>query len=539
MDLNFLKKIWGYIKNLYEKWKTLPTPSKILFTGIGIAILIVSIIMLALFATPRYVLLVSGLSDEQSGYLIQQLQTMGVQYKVEPGRILVSDKYNVYELRMRLASMGVLGATTRGFEILDQQSFGATSFDRQVRYQVALQGELERSIMTISGVKAARVHLTLPKYTYYVRGEMAEPRASVLVVLQPGQDLTQNQIKGIMELVAGAVEGMKLENVKVVDQMSRVLSDKVVTSSDMMLASSRTELKMNLEAYYGKKIKQTLEAVFGPSRVEVIPDIRLNWEKIEKQSTKYEPVTRQGGIIRSQEQESEKSTNQPSPGGAVGTDSNIPPTYPSTTGEGASTYEKTHTITNYEINSIVENVVQNKEGEIEALSLSVVIDASSSVFQRFDETERVKWAGIVSDLVSKGIGANSSDPKLSISVAFLPFDRSLEEDYRKSLAEMERKRRFSMMIFGLSILFILCFLLIYLIIVQIRRIKGRKAIEQRKLRMEEELKKVFEEEKVKEAPLTPEQQALLELKENLEKIYRESPEEVANIIKLWLVERGM
>lgn len=539
MDLGFLRKVWGYIKNLYEKWKTLPTPSKILFTGIGMAILIVSIIMLVVFTTPRYVLLVSGLTDEQSGYLIQQLQTMGVQYKVEPGRILVSDKYNVYELRMKLASMGVLGATTRGFEILDQQSFGATSFDRQVRYQVALQGELERSIMTISGVKAARVHLTLPKYTYYVRGEMAEPRASVLVVLQPGQDLTQNQVKGIMELVAGAVEGMKIENVKVVDQLSRVLSDKVVTSSEMLLASSRTELKMNLEAYYGKKIKQTLEAVFGPSRVEVIPDIKLNWEKIEKQSTKYEPITRQGGIIRSQEQESEKSTNQPPTGGAVGTDSNIPPTYPSTTGEGTSTYERTHTITNYELNSIVENVVQNKEGEIEALSLSVVIDASSSVFQRFDENERIKWAGIVSDLVSKGIGANSSDPKLSVSVAFLPFDRSLEEDYRKSLAEMERRRRFSMMVFGLSVLFVLCFLLIYLIIVQIRRIRGRKLIEQRKLRMEEELKKVFEEEKVKEVPLTPEQQALLELKENLEKIYKESPEEVANIIKLWLVERGM
>ncbi len=537
--MNFLKKVWGYFKNLYEKWKALPVPSKILFTGIGVAILVVSIVMLVVFTTPRYVLLVSGLTDEQSGYLIQQLQTMNVQYKVEPGRILVPDKYNVYELRMKLASMGVLGAATKGFEILDQQSFGATSFDRQVRYQVALQGELERSIMTISGVKAARVHLTLPKYTYYVRGEMAEPRASVLVVLQPGQDLTQNQVKGIMELVAGAVEGMKLENVKVVDQMSRVLSDKVITSSDMLLASSRTELKMSLEAYYGKKIKQTLEAVFGPSRVEVIPDIRLNWEKIEKQSTKYEPVTRQGGIIRSQEQESEKSTNQPPANGAVGTDSNIPPTYPSATGEGTSTYEKTHTITNYELNSIVENVVQNKEGEIEALSLSVVIDASSSVFQKFDENERVKWAGIVSDLVSKGIGANSSDPKLSISVAFLPFDRSIEEEYQKSLAEMEKKRRFSMMIFGLSVLFILCFFLIYLIIIQLRRIKGRKAVEQRKLRMEEELKKVLEEEKVKEAPLTPEQQALLELKENLEKIYKESPEEVASIIKLWLVERGI
>ncbi|ABV34452.1 flagellar basal-body MS-ring/collar protein FliF [Pseudothermotoga lettingae] len=536
--MEFLKKIQEYLKGFYEKWKGLPRGNKILFSGIAVSIIIVGILTIIFVAAPRYTLLVSGLTDEQSGYLIQQLETMGVEYKVEPGRVLVSDKYNVYELRMRLASMGVLGATTKGFEILDQQSFGATSFDKQVRYQVALQGELERSIMTISGVRSARVHLTLPKYTYYVRGEMAEPKASVLVVLQPGQDLSQNQIKGIMvELVAGAVEGMKLENVKVIDQMSRVLSDKVTASQDMLLASNRAELKMSLESYYQKKIKQTLESVFGPSRVEVIPDIKLNWERVERQLTKYEPATRQGGIVRSQEQESEKSANLPATGGAVGTDSNIPPTYPTTTSQGTSTYERSHTITNYELNTVVENVVQNKEGEIDTLSLSVIIDASSSVFQNFDEAERERWANIVSDLVEKGIGANSSDPNLAVSVAFLPFDRTFEEEYQKSLSEIERKRRFTMMVTGVSLLFALGFMLFYLMIIQFRRIRSRRLIEERKLKMEEELKKVFEEEE--EVPLTPEQQALLELKENLEKIYRESPEEVANIIKLWLVERGM
>jgi len=536
--LDFLGRLKEFFSKLLDKWKGLPTASKILFGGIVVSIIVVIVIMAIVLAAPGYVPLVSGLTEEQAGYIVQQLDAMGIKYRVEPGRILVSKRYNVYELRMRLASAGILGPMTRGFEILDQQSLGATSFDRQVRYQIALQGELERSIMTISGVKSARVHLTLPKYTYYVRGEMVEPRASVLVVLEPGKDLSQTQIKGIMQLVAGAVEGLKLENVRVIDQYSRVLSDRVTSSAEMLVAADRTELKMNLESYYAKKIKQTLEAVFGAGRVEVIPDIKLDWEKIERQITKYEPITRQGGLIRSQEQESEKSVNIPPTGGPVGTEANIPPTYPSLTPQGTATYERTRTITNYELSSIVENLVQNKEGEIRSVSLSVIIDASSSVFSGFNETEMNRWARIVSDLVEKGIGASSSEQNLSVSVAFLPFDRSLEEEFRKSQLELEQRRRYTAMMLGLSLLAGLSFLLIYLIILQVRRVKARKAIEARKVKMEEELKRMLEEEKVKEVPLSPEEKALQELRENLEKVFKQDPEEVASVIKLWLVERG-
>lgn len=539
IPLDFFRNVREFFTKLLDRWKGLPTASKVLFGGTFIAILVVIVIMIVVLAAPGYVPLVSGLSEEQAGYIVQQLDAMGIRYRVEPGRILVSKKYNVYELRMRLASAGILGPTTRGFEILDQQSLGATSFDRQVRYQIALQGELERSIMTISGVKSARVHLTLPKYTYYVRGEMAEPRASVLVVLEPGKDLTQAQIKGIMQLVAGAVEGLKLENVRVIDQYSRVLSDRVTSSAEMLVAADRTELKMNLENYYAKKVKQTLEAVFGVGRVEVIPDVKLNWEKIERQITKYEPVTRQGGLIRSQEQETEKSVNMPSVGGPVGIESNVPPTYPSLTQQGTSTYERTRTITNYELSSIVENIVQNKEGEIQTVSLSVIIDASSTVFSGFSETEMSRWAKIVSDLVEKGVGASSSEQNLSISVAFLPFDRSLEEEFRRSQLELEQRRRYVTMMIGFSLLAGLSFLLVYLIVLQARRVRARKAIEARKVRMEEELKRILEQEKVKEVPLSPEEKALQELRENLEKVFKQDPEEVANVIKLWLVERGI
>ncbi|HBT25557.1 MAG TPA: flagellar M-ring protein FliF, partial [Pseudothermotoga sp.] len=90
--MEFLKKIQEYLKGFYEKWKGLPRGNKILFSGIAVSIIIVGILTIIFVAAPRYTLLVSGLTDEQSGYLIQQLETMGVEYKVEPGRVLVSDK---------------------------------------------------------------------------------------------------------------------------------------------------------------------------------------------------------------------------------------------------------------------------------------------------------------------------------------------------------------------------------------------------------------------------------------------------------------
>jgi flagellar M-ring protein FliF len=149
-----------------------------------------------------------------------------------------------------------------------------------------------------------------------------------------------------------------------------------------------------------------------------------------------------------------------------------------------------------------------------------------------------RWAKIVSDLVEKGIGASPSEQNLSVSVAFLPFDRSLEAEFRKSQLELEQRRRQITVMIGLSLLAGLSFLLVYLIILQIRRVKARRAIEARKVKMEEELKRMLEEEKVREVPVSPEEKAMQELRENLEKVFKQDPEEVANVIKLWLVERG-
>ena len=146
-----------------------------------------------------------------------------------------------------------------------------------------------------------------------------------------------------------------------------------------------------------------------------------------------------------------------------------------------------------------------------------------------------EWASLVSDLVEKGIKASTPESSLTVSVAFLPFDRTFELAYQQMIEEMKKKRKFTMFAIGVTLLGILSFFIIYLMSLQIRRAKARKMAEERRKKLEEELRKALEEE---EKELTPEEKRLAELREELERIYGRSPEEVAEIVKLWFYERG-
>ncbi|APT71948.1 flagellar M-ring protein FliF [Thermosipho affectus] len=534
--MEWFRKFLDSLSNIPNFWKKLNKNQKIAFTSLILAIVFALVVAVVLNA-PKYVLLITANNETDAGAIIQQLESQGIPYKVEAGnRIFIPSSYNVYEVRMKLASSGILGASSKGFELLDQSSFGATSFDKQVNYQRALQGELERTIATINGVKYARVHLTLPKYTYYVRGEMAETRASVQLVLEPGATISKEQVKGIIYLLTGAVEGLKPENVKVVDNFGRALSDLVNFDENTYAANTKTELKMQLENYYRNKIQPALETVFGFGKVEVITDINLNWQKIEKTITTYSSP--KGGLLRSKETETEKSTVKPADGGPVGTESNIPTTYyQSVEGSNSSLYEKSHEITNYELNQIVENVVQNMEGEIENISVSVIIDSSSTVFNTVSKDEINK---LVSNIIQKSIAANASPSNISYSLAFIPFSRELEEQYQQLIQTEQLKKDIVFKITLLLIATVLMFFSSYGILLQIRKSKARKLVLQRYKMLEEEAQKLVEEEGGQEAEeiLSEAQKVIEELKDYAKQLAVKSPEETAAIIKIWMSERG-
>jgi flagellar M-ring protein FliF len=535
--MEWFRKFLDWFSKIPQKWKEAPKSQKLIIIMVAVSV-IMAIILLAVINAPKYVLLLTTKTEEDAGPILQQLESLGIPYKVEAGnKILIPSNYNVYEVRMRLASAGVLAGTSRGFEILDQNNLGATSFDKQVRYQIALQGELERTISTIQGVDSARVVLTLPKYTYYVRGEMSEPRASVMVVMKPGQSLTKEQVKGIVSLIQGAVEGIKSENIRVIDQTGRDLTSVLNLDTSTALASTKMELKVSLENYYKQKIKVPLENVFGPGRVEVIPDIKLNWEKIEKQITTYTAPNKKEGLVRSKETEQEYSTNQPTTGGPVGTESNIPPTtYESTSPTTQGYYQKSHEIVNYELNQIVENIVKNSEGEIENITLSVIIDSSSTVLERTSKDQVEK---LISSIIQKSIDANTPEGSVTYAVAFLPFSREFEQEFYKQVRATTELQKLRTRLVLLLLASVLIFFATYLGLIQFKKVKARKLMEQRYRALQEEAQRTLEAITEEEMPAGAEEEALLEqLKAYLQQVADTSPEDVATVLKVWISEKG-
>lgn len=526
MDL--IRRIREYFSNFFqERWKNYTTSQKILIVGSIISVLIVLIVVLSIGLRVNYVVLVKNLSEKEAGTIAQKLDDLGIPYKAAPnGTILVPDNLNVYSIRMRLATEGVLGTISRGFEIMDKQPFGATSFDKQVRYQIALQGELERTISSLEAVKIARVHLTIPKYTYYVRGEASEPKASVMLVLEPGRDLTPKQVKGIIELVAGAVEGLKPSNVKVVDSNSRVLSDLVNLESENLVATNKMELKKLVEDYYTKKVRSSLEQVYGIGNVVVMAEVSLDWTKIEKESKEYVPTNKSQGIVVSQQTETESIEGaSPSVGGPVGTEANIPPTYESLGETGKTKVERQKNITNYNISEVYQKIIDNREGEIRDKSITVFINESLAN----QSTTSVLNADIIKKAVANAI--NVGDDKVEVVMA--PFDKTAEIEMKKELERVSQQRAFMKLALGILLLTAAIVVLFYLLIRRMRLARERREIMMRRQELEKE---VMESLKVSEEVLPPEEKELLELRENLEQLSEEKPEDVASVIRLWLTE---
>lgn len=144
--------------------------------------------------SPDYRVLYNNVSDQDGAAIISALQQMNVPYKFSDsgGAILVSEKH-VHEVRLKLAGQGLPKGGLAGFELMENQKFGASQFIEQVNYQRALEGELARSVQSLAAVQSARVHLAIAKPSVFSR-EKQQPSVSVLLNLYPGRVLSIEQV---------------------------------------------------------------------------------------------------------------------------------------------------------------------------------------------------------------------------------------------------------------------------------------------------------------------------------------------------------
>lgn len=428
------------------------SPQRLFALLAGVAGLIAVIVGLLLWSrTPDYRVLFSNLADRDAGAVVQALQQMNVPYKFsEGGGIIYVPSDKVHDVRLRLASQGLPRGGVVGFELLENQKFGLTQFQEQVNYQRALEGELSRSVQSLSAVESARVHLAIPKPSVFLR-EQQKPSASVLLTLYPGRTLSREQIAGITHLVSSSVPDLPVTAVSVIDQHGNLLSADLNRKSYGELDEQQLAYRHQLEASYIKRIVDILEPVVGPGNVRAQVTADIDFSESEATDEIYRPNQNPGeAAIRSQQTQESVTGPQQQPqqtaaaGGVPGALSNQPApaatapiTNPPETQAEAQANVSTHreSVTNYEVDRTVRHT-RTPTGSIKRLSAAVVVNyrrvvdqaaAANADSAEAEAVPAVRFEPLAADelakieaLVREAMGYNASRGD-SLNVANVPF----------------------------------------------------------------------------------------------------------------------
>src|SRR5690606_24190840 len=365
--------------------------------------------------------------------------------------------------RLALAAAGLPAAEGGGFELLQgDQGFGTSQFVENARYQHALETELARTIANLRPVREARVHLALPKPSAFTRQK--EPAsASVVLHLRSGSVLEPGQVAAIEHLVASSVPQMPSDNVTVVDQFGRMLSNDN-PDSESALTAQRFEQQRRAEAVYVQRIQELLEPLAGPGRVSAQVSIDMNFAETEQASETYGPDP---AMIRSEPvSASGDLAALAAPPGVPGSASNTPDTAtaaaaaaaPAAAG-GGGTGART-AVRNYEIDRTLTHTRQGP-GQITRVTAAVLVDnvpqagADGKTTQRaLTDTELAR----IETLVQQAIGYNAARGDM-VSVVNAPFARGDAQDAPEAPPFWQHPRARELLRIGLGGLAVLVLIL--------------------------------------------------------------------------------
>lgn len=355
-------------------WSRQSTTQKVTLIVLLVAVVILVPLLINWATQPTYTVAFSGMSEEDAAQIVDQLTASNIPYKLNGTGTILVPQDKVYEVRLQMAKAGLPSTGTVGLEFFGQSNLGMTEFSQKVNYQRALEGELERTIGSLSQINAVRVHIVIPEKTL-LTSEQEPTTASVMVKLNPGKSLDQSQVQAITHLVASSIEGLKPENVVVVDSNGSMLASGTGTSTEAS-AASQTDSRRAAEAAAAvalqQKVEQLVSQVLGPDRAVVQVDVTLDWTQKETTSQVFEPT--QTALRSSQITSEDYQTNGGAISGIPGAATNLPtPVATAATGSASSAYSRSDQILNYEVsNSQTHEIIS--PGSIKRISLSVLVD---------------------------------------------------------------------------------------------------------------------------------------------------------------------
>lgn len=419
------------------------TPVKRLSIGAAAAISAVGLIVITVMLSgSNMVPLFTNVAPDQLPQVVDQLQKRGIPFRVaDNGATILITKELLHSTQMAIMTeMGGAKVGHVGLELFDKQDFGTTSYAQKINYQRALQGELMRSINTLTAVKQSKVILALPaKKTFLEEG--GEPSASVVLEMHPGKTLSPEQVRGITFLVSSAVENLSADKVTVVDDRGKVMSKRY--SGDSGATGELLDLKAKIEGSFEERIEAVLSKVVGSGKVIARVDAALNGK-----STAYteEEVNADGTALKSQQSEEELlDGTRTNPTGIPGSRSNLPGAEDASQVGFKQNVRKELKTQNFEVPKTVRNV-KEAAGAVERLSVAVLVDGVvknvtdkdgnvKEEYQPRDAAEMKKLEQVIKSAI--GFNASRGD---TVTIENIPFQKEDFSEAEKIMSTLEKKK---------------------------------------------------------------------------------------------------
>jgi len=499
-----------------------------------VALLLAGFMIFRWASTPSYAPLYSNLSASDASAVVDKLDSQGVPYKLtNGGATIMVPKDKVYASRISLSGQGLPSSSDSGYSILDKQSLSTSQFQEQTNFKRAMESELSKTIEALNGVQTAVVHLALPEKQVFA-DKQDPPTASVLLATRPGTTFTPEQVQAVVNLVASSVDGLEPDKVTVADSAGHVLS--ATDGSSGYAATTRNQQVDDYQNEMNSRIQTMLDRVLGPGNSTVAVTANLDFDKSVTETKSYTYNDKNPPLSETKNVEKYNGAGAGSSlTGVVGPDGAMDSTG-TNGGTDNSQYEKSSETSDNAVDTTVEHR-ETAPGSVRNLHVGVVLDAATA--RLIDPSE-------IQTLIASTIGI---DPKRgdTVQVSTLPFDRSSEKAAKAELAAAKKAdasaQQWTLMRnSGLVVLILLILLLAWF--------KGRKHAKARAEATSyvvEQLRQDALDRAAAEAALEPSAAVLaLEsmehaendgIRDELTALVERQPEDVAALLRGWLVER--
>lgn len=565
----WFKKTFGTIKEKWGKWSLV---QKIILIGVIVVVIAAIIILLSVSSNKASVRLFnSPVEASQQRTIISRLQRDGINADVDSeGYVTVENNDIAKKYRSQLVSEGYLPKDTDPWSLFDTQKWSRTSFDDKVNWKRATEAQVAQHLEQLDGIRLASVILTLPEETAFAN-DQNPTTASVVLFPKQGSDVltSRSKVQGIQHLVELSVEGLTADNITILngDTNEEINDfDSLEAADKINNLDKQQKLIRKLESEYSAAVLKSLQYTFGDNRVR-IANMKIDMDMSERESTgkKYtginikednpntvydDSITVESLKLSEETVKKSQTGTGYNPEGPAGIEGQNPPVYSDMSNVIGKTEEEGAKI-NYALNE--ENYTETKSPTIDRVTVSVNIDGTWD-YPLYDENGKIRRSisggyernyvpiseeelSKVERLVRNAVGYDASRGD-SVEVTNIQFDRTeqfREEDAR--LIKSENTRR--------TVMFVLIGIAIVLVLFIVFRLISKEIERRKRLREEELLRRQQQEreqalwdakEQGMEVTLSVEERRRAELQENAIAMAKEHPEDVAMLIRTWLME---